>query len=648
MNIKKSTVNFLSSSLFTVFLILLIILCVGCSSASGASAQTTVAHTHEFGEWMLISASTCTVQGSQQRTCACGETEVDPLPLAEHTPVPTKAIAPTCTESGREEGLVCSVCSTFISGGQTIAAVGHTPTTVAGKAPTCTEGGYTDSEACSLCGTVTREAQPIAAIEHVTVTIEAKAPTCAEEGCTDSEVCTLCGTVTREPQIIAPLDHTLATEKGKAATCTKDGKTDKVYCSQCNEVITKSEVIPALGHSKKTVKGTAPTCTAEGCTDSVVCARCSVVFTPPEALPTIDHKPITIPATSPTCTMPGISEHLSCEYCSIPLSEFTTTEPTGHTPVTVAGGEPTCTRRGYSESTKCSTCNTVLVEPVYSDPLGHTFSENTCTVCNALAEDSLNLTTKYYGLYEADTLKMICEKNADVKIEPASITKLLAAATALKYLPEDTVVTTGRELYLVNLELGRAYLEVGKTMTLYDLLIALLLPSGSDAAYTIAVHVSRHVSGNPDMKHEDTIEYFTELMNAYAQEIGATSSHFMNPVGEPDKNHYLTISDLVLIVSHIRKTYPTINEITSSYKRTVKYINGGKSTWTNTNYLLNSNSKYYHPNAIGMKTGTTDTAGCCLCSVFNINGKEYISIVMGCKNSAARYTNTHKLISLVE
>ena len=137
-------------------------------------------------------------------------------------------------------------------------------------------------------------------------------------------------------------------------------------------------------------------------------------------------------------------------------------------------------------------------------------------------------------------------------------------------------------------------------------------------------------------------------MNAYAQEIGAKSSHFMNPVGEPNKNHYLTASDLALIGSHIRKTYPTINEITSSYKKTITYLDGSKSTWYNTNCLINPNSDFYHPNAIGMKTGTADNAGYCLCSVFKINGKEYLAIVMGCETNVGRYRSAHKLISLIK
>jgi D-alanyl-D-alanine carboxypeptidase len=570
------------------------------------------------------------------------------LPLEAHSPTAIKAIAPTCTEDGCTEGLVCSVCDTVISEPLTLSATGHSAVKTDGKAPTCTEDGYTESEICSVCNTVIIESQPLKALEHTVVTIEAKAPTCTEEGHTDSEVCSTCGTVIREAQTVSALGHATVTVKGKAATCTKDGKTDKTYCSRCDEVLAESEVIPALGHSEKTVKGVSATCTKEGLTSSVVCSVCKVTLTPAETIAPLGHNAVTVAATQPTCTLYGISEHLGCSRCGISLSEFITTEPLGHTSVTVSGAEPTCTRRGYSESTKCSVCNAVLTEPVYSDPLGHKFSDNTCTVCSALADDSLNLPTKYYGLYEADTLKMICEKNADRRIEPASITKLLAAATALKYLPQDTVMKTGTELYLVNLELGRAYLEVGKEMTLYDLLIALLLPSGSDAAYTIAVHVAREVSGNPNMKYAEALKYFTELMNDYALEIGATSSHFMNPVGEPNDKHYTTISDLALIVSYIRKTYPTINEITSSYRRTVNYLNGGSSTWTNTNYLLNPKGSFYHPNAIGMKTGTADNAGYCLCAVFDINGKEYIAIIMGCKNNTGRYGSAHKLISLVE
>ncbi len=648
MNTKKPMVKLLPSSLFTVFLILLIILCTGCDSSGDASAGTTAAHVHEFGEWSLISASTCTSQGSQQRSCACGESEVETLPLAEHSSVTVEAVAPTCTEDGRTEGSVCALCSAVIREGEVIAAVGHTPVAVDGKAPTCAEDGYTESEVCSVCSTVTLEAQPIKALEHTVITVEGKAPTCTEAGFTESEACSVCGAVTLEAQPIAALEHTPITAKGKAATCTKDGKTEKTYCSQCNEVLVESEVIPALGHSKKTVKGTAPTCTEDGCTDSVICSTCKITFTAPETIPALDHNPITIPAVAPTCSMYGVSEHLGCSRCGVPLSEFTTTEPTEHTLVTVEGGEPTCTRRGYTESVKCSTCNAVIVEPVYSDPLGHTFSNNVCTVCEALADSSLKLSTKYYGLYEADTLQMICESNADLRVAPASITKLLCAATALKYLPEDTVLKTGNELYLVNLELSRAYLDVGVKLTLRDALVAMLLPSGSDAAYTIAVHVSRFVSGDKNMSDNDALDYFVELMNDYAKEIGANSSHFMNAVGESHDNHYTTIADIVTIAHHIRKTYPTINEITAMHKCTVTFIGGAKKTWTNTNRLLDPEDGFYNPNAIGFKTGTTNSAGYCICAVFDIDGKEYIAVVMKCKNNAGRYNSINKLISLVE
>lgn len=648
MNTKNPAIKFLPSSLFTVFLILLIVLCVGCDSSSTASASTSAAHVHEFSEWTLISASTCTVQGSQQRSCACGESEIEALPLSEHTPAVVEAIAPTCTEDGRTEGSACSICSAVINEGEPITAIGHTLIAVDGKAPTCAEDGYTESEICSVCNTVTLEAQPIKALEHTIVTVDGKAPTCTEAGYTESEACSVCGAVTLEAQPIAVLEHTPITAKGKAATCTKDGKTGETYCSQCNVVLIESEVIPALGHSKKTVKGTAPTCTEDGCTDSVICSTCKITFTAPETIPALDHAPITIPAVTATCSKYGVSEHLGCSRCGIPLSEFTTTEPTEHTPVTVEGAEPTCTRRGYTESVICSTCNAVIVEPIYSDPLGHTFSNNVCTVCEAWADSSLKLSTKYYGLYEADTLKMICESNADLRVEPASITKLLCAATALKYLPEDTILTTGRELYLVNLELSRAYLDEGVKLTLRDMLVAMLLPSGSDAAYTIAVHVARYASGDANMSAEDALDYFVALMNDYAKEIGANSSHFVNAVGESQKNHYTTIADIVTIAHHIRNTYPTINEITAMHKCTVTFVDGTKKTFTNTNRLLDPKDGFYNPNAIGFKTGTTNSAGYCICAVFDINGKEYIAIVMKCKNNAGRYNSINKLISLVE
>ena len=609
MNTKKFKAFEASSLFFIVLMFSLAILLIGCGPSSNqmTSPAVTTIHTHEFGEWSVIAGSTCTEQGSQQRTCACGETQKELLSLADHSPEKVEAIAPTCTKVGYTEGEICSVCDAVLIEVQEVAALGHTELEVEGKAPTCLENGYGESCVCSVCNEVIKKAE-----------------------------------------IVEKLGHDTVVKSGKEPTCTKDGKTDSSYCSRCDAVITEAQIIPATGHTERTVKGLAPTCTGEGYTESVECTVCGIIIIPSESIEPLDHSPITVAAVQSTCITMGMSEHTKCSRCGDILSEYTTFPLKEHIPTKAPLANATCTLRGYSESTQCSECRTTLIAPTYFPALGHDFSDNVCTRCGGISEPSINISAPYYALYEADTLKMICEKNADCRVEPASITKLLTAATALKYLPEDTILTTGDELYLVNLALSRAYLEVGKQLTLNDMLVALLLPSGSDAAYTIAVNVARQVSGNPQMENVEALNYFTGLMNDYAEEIGAVSSNFKNPVGQPSASHYVTPHDLALIAAHVINTYPSITKITSSYRRTVTYTDGTKSTWLNSNLLLNKGGDFYHPAVFGLKTGTADDAGHCLCAAFEKNGKKYIAVVMGCKTNVGRYKSALKLISLIK
>ncbi len=647
MNAKKSTANRLTALVFIIFIFLLSSLLIGCSATNELiGAQST--HIHEFSEWVTITESTCTEQGSRQRTCACGETQNELIALAEHTPYKVDGILPTCTKAGYTEGAVCSVCNAILIETQELKALGHTETEVAGKAPTCLESGYSQSRVCSVCDAVIVASEDIPPSGHTIKTIPSMAATCTEDGCTESEICSVCNEVIKKAETLSKLGHDIVTKNGKNPTCTKDGKTDSSYCARCDAVITEEQVIPATGHTEKTVKGLAPSCSEDGYTESIECSVCNVIIKAPDTIKALGHSPVTVAATQSTCVTMGMSEHSECSRCGTILSDYTTSPLKEHIPVRVSGADATCTLRGYSESTQCSECRTTLIAPTYFPALSHDFSNNVCTRCGGISNPSINISAPYYGLYEADTLKMICEKNTDHRVEPASITKLITAATALKYLPEDTLLTTGDELYLVNLALSRAYLEEGKQLTLKDMLVALLLPSGSDAAYTIAVHVARHVSGDPQMENTAALDYFTELMNDYVREIGTVSSNFMNPVGKPSALHYITINDLALIASHVLKTYPTITEITSSYRRTVTYTDGSKSTWVNSNLLLNKGGDFYHPAVFGLKTGTADNAGHCLCAVFEKGGKTYIAIVMGCKTNVGRYQSAHELISLVK
>ena len=250
------------------------------------------------------------------------------------------------------------------------------------------------------------------------------------------------------------------------------------------------------------------------------------------------------------------------------------------------------------------------------------------------------------GLYNAKTLECLYAKAENEPLYPASLTKIVTACTALRYMDTDEIIRVGTELQFVKEGSSVCWIRKGHRLTLYDLLMGMLLPSGNDAAYTVAVNVARRASGNEDLSDQEAVEYFCELMNKFAWDVGARNSHFVNPDGWDDEEQYTTVSDLALIASCAIK-YPVIREIVGQHSKFVRFVSGETITWTNSNYLLNPTSKYYYPDAFGMKTGSTSLAGKCLIAAVEIDGQEYISIVSGCETEKERYQSTLDLFGLV-
>ena len=244
-------------------------------------------------------------------------------------------------------------------------------------------------------------------------------------------------------------------------------------------------------------------------------------------------------------------------------------------------------------------------------------------------------------LYCVDDGKYIYSDAQDKRIAPASITKLLTAAVVLKYMDPDEVVTVGTELALVNEGSSVCWLDVGHRLTVRDLLTGMLLSSGNDAAYTAAVSAARKT--DPSLTDdEDAVAAFCALMNTLAAEIGMTDSHFSDPDGWDEDDHYVTAADLVRLSVYVLND-PVIREITAMHQKDVEFVSGESITWTNTNSLLDPESSFYCDSAIGLKTGTTDNAGCCLAAAFEKNGKTYVTVVSGCAESDERYELTLKL-----
>lgn len=252
---------------------------------------------------------------------------------------------------------------------------------------------------------------------------------------------------------------------------------------------------------------------------------------------------------------------------------------------------------------------------------------------------------RYYtsaAVYIPDTDNIIFHDNVHESVSPASMTKILTACVALKYVPTDTVFTVGTEQSLVSPYSSMCYIAPGQQFTLYDLLTGLLLSSGNDAAYTIAVNTARIESGNSAMSDYEAVEYFCGLMNSLADELNMTNSHFSTPDGWDHHQQLTTVYDLLKLTRHSME-YKEIREITAIAEKNVTALTGEVFNWKNSNRLLHEGDPYYCPYAIGTKTGSTVNAGNCLISQFYINAKEYIIIVTGCPTDESRFEETLKL-----
>ena len=256
-----------------------------------------------------------------------------------------------------------------------------------------------------------------------------------------------------------------------------------------------------------------------------------------------------------------------------------------------------------------------------------------------LTEEARELTAKSWFAFDVRQGEYL-DKQGDVheKLYPASITKLLTCHTLLSCMdPEDTV-TVGEALALVQVDSSVAGLQAGDVVTVEQLVCAMMLPSGNDAAQVAAVAGGRAVGGQ-NLSCREAAEVFVEQMNIQAEELGMKESHFMNPDGWYDENHYTSMNDLVILSQKVL-TNPVILKYTSMPSATVK-LGGRELVWKNTNMLLHESLKTYIPSTIGMKTGYIDAAGDCLVTAFFETDRILLIGVFGCpKLSEDRYLDT--------
>lgn len=237
---------------------------------------------------------------------------------------------------------------------------------------------------------------------------------------------------------------------------------------------------------------------------------------------------------------------------------------------------------------------------------------------------SLNATSPAAILVNTNTGKVMYEKNAHQTMYPASTTKMMTAILALENCDlTDTAVVSQNAVILPEGYLGD--LQVGEEVSIDDLLHLLLIVSSNDAAVVLAEHIA------------GTVSNFANMMNAKANEIGCLNTHFVNPNGVHNANHYTTAYDLYLIAQYAMKN-DTFREIVSYPVYTMEPTNkSGERILENTNMLLHEfniknkdeKNKYYYEYAIGIKTGYTTSAKNCLVSAAKKDDVEYIAVVLG-------------------
>jgi len=223
-------------------------------------------------------------------------------------------------------------------------------------------------------------------------------------------------------------------------------------------------------------------------------------------------------------------------------------------------------------------------------------------------------------LVESKTGRILYEKDAYTKYYPASTTKIMTALLTLENVSDLKEVTTVsyNSVFTVPAGYSTDLLKVGEELTIEDLLYALLVKSSNEAANVLA----EYVSGN--------VESFATMMNTRAVELGCKSTHFVNPNGIHNENHYTTAYDLSLITAETMKN-ETFRKMVSTASYTLpstnKYDRIDRNLIT-TNDIIRKSSKYYYEYAIGIKTGYTTPAKNCLVAGANKDGVELIAVLL--------------------
>lgn len=244
---------------------------------------------------------------------------------------------------------------------------------------------------------------------------------------------------------------------------------------------------------------------------------------------------------------------------------------------------------------------------------------------NSFAETSLpSVYSPACILIDADSGKILYSKNANTKMYPASTTKIMTAILTLENCKlDDVAIASHNAVYSIPYGYSVATIQEGEELTIEQLLNVLLIPSANDAAVVLAEHIA------------GSVEAFSDMMNSKAVELGCKNTHFVNPNGIHDEEHYSTAYDLALIGKYAMQfdTFRTIVQKTSySLPKTNKYDKEDR-LFNTTNDLIKKNyssspTNYYYQYATGAKTGYTDAAKSCIVATATKDDISLIAVVL--------------------
>jgi len=231
-----------------------------------------------------------------------------------------------------------------------------------------------------------------------------------------------------------------------------------------------------------------------------------------------------------------------------------------------------------------------------------------------------------YFVIDSKTGREIAALEPDKAVAPASLTKLMTAYVVFHAL-EDNQIQLSDEVIVSEkawrAEGSRMFIEVGKRVSVQDLLLGMIVQSGNDAGIALA----EHVAGSESV--------FAELMNQYAQTIGMLSSNFVNATGLTDDDHYSTARDLSTLARAIISEFPDYYRWYSLKEFTFNDIR-----------QHNRNNLLWRDDSVdGMKTGHTDAAGFCLVSSAQRDGMRVVSVVLGTSSARARIDGSQALLN---